>query len=196
MDLERVLESEPWTYDKHLVLFQRIDDTTTISSLSFLECSFWVQIHNLPIKSMTTELGISIGSSIGKVVRVVDSDENGTIGHSLWVRVSIDVSKPLKMDYPLRRPWSSSMGSEQAEYSQSRKSIPPLVKECPLRRVSGGDAGIPWSKTTQPDMAIRVGEPKSVLHAKPLFDDPKRFDETLQMIDSDLGSTADLVALP
>lgn len=100
------------------------------------------------------------------------------------------------MDYPLRRPWSSSMGSEQAEYSQSHKSIPPPVKECPLRRVSGGDTGIPWSETTQPDMAIRVGEPKSFLHAKPLFDDPKRFDETLQMIDSDLGLTADLVALP
>ena len=95
VDLERVLESEPWTYDKHLVLFQRIDDTTTISSLSFSECSFWVQVHNLPIKSMTPELGMSIGSSISKVVRMADSDENGTIGRSLRVWVSIDVSKPL-----------------------------------------------------------------------------------------------------
>lgn len=44
---------------------------------------------------MTPKLGRSIGSPIGKVVQVVDSDENGTIGHSLRVRVSIDVSKPL-----------------------------------------------------------------------------------------------------
>nr|POE85801.1 uncharacterized protein CFP56_07140 [Quercus suber] len=95
VDLEMVLESEPWTYDKHLVLFQRIDVTITISSLSFIECSFWVHIHNLPIKSMTLELGMYIGNSIGKVVRVADSDKNGTIGCSLRVRVSIDVSKSL-----------------------------------------------------------------------------------------------------
>lgn len=42
MDLERVMEFEPWTYDKHVVLFQRIDDTLTISSLSFTKCNFWV----------------------------------------------------------------------------------------------------------------------------------------------------------
>ncbi|KAK7845528.1 uncharacterized protein CFP56_009255 [Quercus suber] len=95
VDLERVMEFEPWTYDKHLVLFQRIDDTTTISSLSFTECSFWVQIHKLPIKSMTPELGRSIGSSIGKVVRVAEFEEKGTIGRSLRVRVAIDVSKSL-----------------------------------------------------------------------------------------------------
>ena len=259
VDLERVLEFEPWTYDKHLVLFQRIDDTTTISSLSFSECSFWVQIHNLPIKSMTLELGMSIGSSISKVVQVANSDENGIIGRSLRVRVSIDVSKPLsrgrklwdngvvfdwvyfryerllnfcyrcgslmhedrdcdvwlgmtdkasldkkqfgpwiraEMDYPSRRPWHSDVGSERAEYSQSCKSIPPPVMECTLRRVSGRDGGIPLSEITQPNKAIQVGEPESVLHAKPLFDDSKRFDETLQMIDSKLGLTSDLGAPP
>ena len=101
VDLERVMEYEPWTYDKHLVLFQRIDDTTTISSLSFIEGTFGIQIHNLLIKSMTPELGMSIGNYIGKVVRVVDVDEKGTIGHSLCVRVSMDVSKPFSRRWKL-----------------------------------------------------------------------------------------------
>ena len=259
VDLERVLESEPWTYDKHLVLFQRIDDTTTISSLSFSECSFWVQVHNLPIKSMTPELGMSIGSFIGKVVRVADSDENGTIGRSLRVWVSIDVSKSLsrgrklwekgevigwvsfryerlpnfcywcgsllhedrdcdvwlgmkdkvsfdkkqfgpwmraEMDFSSCKPWRSGVGSERAKHTQSRTLVPSPVLECTLGHVSGGEAGIPCSETAQPDQVIRVGEPESVMHAKPLFDDSKRFDETLQMIDSEMGLIVDLVAPP
>ena len=44
---------------------------------------------------MTPELGKSIGRSIGKVVQVADLEENGTIGHSFRVQVSIDVSKSL-----------------------------------------------------------------------------------------------------
>ena len=119
MDLERVLKLEPWTYDKHLVLFQRINDTTTISSLSFLECSFWVQIHNLPIKSMTPELGLSIGSTIGKVVRVVDSDEKGSIGHSLRVRVSIVVTKPLSRG---RKIWEKGVVTGWVSFSYERLS--------------------------------------------------------------------------
>lgn len=94
-DLERVLEYEPWTYDKQLAIFQRIDNATTVSSLAFNEYTFWVQIHDLPIKSMMSELGISIGNSIGKAVCVVESTNEGIIGCFLCVRVTLDVSRPL-----------------------------------------------------------------------------------------------------
>ena len=62
--------------------------------------------------------------------------------------------------------------------------------------MSGGEDGIPLPETVQPEKAIRAGESESVLHAKSLFDDSKSFDETLQMIDSELGLTEDLVAPP
>ena len=42
VDLERVMEYKPCTFDKNLVLFQRTEDSTTISSLSFTECAFWI----------------------------------------------------------------------------------------------------------------------------------------------------------
>ena len=101
-DLERVLEYEPWTYDKHLVIFQRIDNATTVSSLAFNECTFWAQIHDLPIKSMTPELGMSIGNSIGKAVCVAESNDDGVIGRYLRVRVALDISKPLSRGRKLK----------------------------------------------------------------------------------------------
>ena len=101
-DLERVLEYEPWTYDKHLVIFQRIDNATTVSTLAFNECTFWVQILNLPIKSITLELGMSIGNSIGKAVCVAESNDDRVIGRYLRVRVTLDVSKPLSRGRKLK----------------------------------------------------------------------------------------------
>lgn len=119
IDLERVMEYEPWTNDKHLVLFQRIEDSTTISSLSFTECAFWVQIHNLPIKSMSPELDLSIGKSIGKVVSVAKTDEKALLGRSLRVRVSIDMSKPLCRG---RKLWDNGVGVGWASFHYERLS--------------------------------------------------------------------------
>nr|POE97860.1 hypothetical protein CFP56_33804 [Quercus suber] len=193
VDLDRVMEFEPWTYDKHL-------------------------IHNLPIKSMTPELGRSIGGSIGKVARVADYEEKGTIGHSLRVRVSIDVSKSLskgrklcdngvavgwfgpwlraKTDYPFHKPWSSGVGSEREEASQSRQTMSLSVQVAPSGRLSGMGDDVPRATTTQPDNVTWVGESESGLHAKPLLEDSKRFDETLQWIDREFGLPADSVAPP
>ena len=34
-DLDRVLDHEPWTYDKHLVVFEKVIANVPISSLTF-----------------------------------------------------------------------------------------------------------------------------------------------------------------
>jgi hypothetical protein len=52
-DLERVIQLEPWSYDKHLVSFQRVEADTSIAEMECKWCSFWVQIHNLPVRRMS-----------------------------------------------------------------------------------------------------------------------------------------------
>ena len=47
-DLEKVFLGEPWSYDRHLVVFQRYDGKTPMTKLEFAKSLFWVQIHNLP----------------------------------------------------------------------------------------------------------------------------------------------------
>jgi hypothetical protein len=70
MDLERVLVNEPWSYDKSLVVFQRLHDDEALSDSKFSHVSFWVQLHNLPIRRMTAEAAETIGKSIGNVEKV------------------------------------------------------------------------------------------------------------------------------
>jgi hypothetical protein len=54
-DMERVLMSELWTFDKHLVVLRRLIDDAPIDESIFNEVSFWVQIHRLSIRAMTEE---------------------------------------------------------------------------------------------------------------------------------------------
>uniref|UniRef100_A0A2N9HU09 Reverse transcriptase domain-containing protein n=1 Tax=Fagus sylvatica TaxID=28930 RepID=A0A2N9HU09_FAGSY len=74
-DLERVLQSEPWSYDKHLVSFQRVEADTSISEMDCQWVSFWVQIHNLPVRRMNHETASALGGTLGVVEKVVESEE-------------------------------------------------------------------------------------------------------------------------
>lgn len=94
-DLERVLEHEPWTYDKHLVIMERVVDNIPISAIPFRFVSFWIQIHNLPVHCMTSEVRDSIGSSVGSLLNTTESEEDGNRGSYLRVRVRVDITKPL-----------------------------------------------------------------------------------------------------
>ena len=53
LDLERVLELEPWTYDKSLVIFRRAVDVDSAPLLPFDSVTFWVQLHNVPDQCLT-----------------------------------------------------------------------------------------------------------------------------------------------
>lgn len=54
-----------------------------------------MQVYNLPFASMTQEVGVQIGESVGKVLKV-HADERGIgWGKFLRIRVEMDISKPL-----------------------------------------------------------------------------------------------------
>lgn len=93
-DLERVLEHEPWTYDKHLVIMERVVDNVPISAIPFRFVSFWIQIQNLPVHCMANEVCDSIGSSIGSLLQTTETEEESNRGSYLRVRVWVDISKP------------------------------------------------------------------------------------------------------
>ena len=93
-DAERVLANEPWSFDKHVVLFQRFDASVPARSLRFIKMKFWVQIHGLPMRMLDPETAYELGETIGPVV---PSENNKELigGDFLRVRVEVDVSRPL-----------------------------------------------------------------------------------------------------
>ncbi|XP_030923483.1 uncharacterized protein LOC115950424 [Quercus lobata] len=94
INTEKVLQGEPWSFDRHLVILQRFNGSKAIKDLEFRVCAFWVQIHDLPFKFMTPEMTEFIGETIGPVIKSNDSMEmkGGTF---MRVKVMVDVTRPL-----------------------------------------------------------------------------------------------------
>ena len=86
-DLDRVLDHEPWTYDKHLVVFEKVTANVPISSLTFQFTTFWIQIHELLVQCLNQETQDAIGSLLGTPLLMTDSESEGGKGNYLRVRV-------------------------------------------------------------------------------------------------------------
>ena len=95
LDLTRVLEFKPWTFNKNIVVFREVTEVEEVPTLEFSMVNFWVQLHNLPHTSLNQATGEAIGKSIGKVIDVADPKDDREGSEFLRVRISIDITKPL-----------------------------------------------------------------------------------------------------
>ncbi|XP_040988946.1 uncharacterized protein LOC121236564 [Juglans microcarpa x Juglans regia] len=95
VDIERVLNGQPWTFDKHLICIQPFGKSTPPNEMIFNQEPFWIQLHGLPLAAMTVDGGEKIDFSLGEVVYVdVDGDGIGWEKY-LRIRVNMDITKPI-----------------------------------------------------------------------------------------------------
>lgn len=55
-DVDKIIQNQPWSFDKHLVVLQRYVKDTPIQDLDFSRATFWVQVHNIPIRYITKKV--------------------------------------------------------------------------------------------------------------------------------------------
>uniref|UniRef100_A0A2N9J2I4 DUF4283 domain-containing protein n=1 Tax=Fagus sylvatica TaxID=28930 RepID=A0A2N9J2I4_FAGSY len=94
-DLLRVLSTEAWSYDKYIILFQRVDDDEDVASMTFSSIPMWVQIHGLPLRSLSSEVAMDLGASLGEVEPYDATGEERSGESNPRVRVRLDITKPL-----------------------------------------------------------------------------------------------------
>jgi hypothetical protein len=94
-DLERVIANGPWSYDKYFIIFQRTEEEIPITALTFDTIDLWVQIHGLPPRHLNAGIGRQIGSTLGKIIPTVDSEDEASWGDFVRVHVSVNISRPL-----------------------------------------------------------------------------------------------------
>nr|POF25458.1 hypothetical protein CFP56_46295 [Quercus suber] len=142
LDMERVLDLEPWSYDKYMVAFERVSEIENVPLLEFNRVNFWVQIHNVPERSLTQATSESVGKTIGKVLEVADPEDDGASNEFLRVRVSIDISKPLPR---CRKLWAEGASRSQAPWWRkpgSKVHFPTSQPDNAPVRVEGNENGV------------------------------------------------------
>ena len=94
--VRHVFSSSPWTFDKKLILMARFIGDLQPSAVKFTHAAFWIRLVNLPIKSMTREMGEDIGQRVGRLITIDAPEDDGVAwGRYLRIRVEVEITKPL-----------------------------------------------------------------------------------------------------
>ena len=66
-DSDRILSSQPWSFNKFLVVFQRYENSIHVHNLDFEKVLLWVQVYDIPFSFMNIIVAEGICSGIGEV---------------------------------------------------------------------------------------------------------------------------------
>ena len=64
-DVNKIIQSEPWCFNKHLVVMKKYDNDGPIRDILFTQATFWAQVHDNPIRFMTKTIAESICDTSG-----------------------------------------------------------------------------------------------------------------------------------
>ncbi|XP_058733973.1 uncharacterized protein LOC131605657 [Vicia villosa] len=94
-DLDTILRNGPWSFDRSLLVLNRISGEEQPSELKMHYGSFWVRIYELPLMLRSETMARKIGNIIG-VFEEMDGRETCRTGRFLRIKVTIDLKNPLK----------------------------------------------------------------------------------------------------
>ena len=86
--------NEPWSFDKHVVLFKRLENNSSTQNINFSHTLFWIQLHGLPVKFMTTTVAKMLCEPAGQVLKLPNA-KTEECGRFMRVQVMVDISQPL-----------------------------------------------------------------------------------------------------
>ena len=93
-EVDKILISEPWSFDKHLVVMQCYEHDLPLEDIKFERTNFWVQVHGLPIKYMTIATVEKICGVVGEVISQSEPKLYDW-GNFIWVKVAMDINLTL-----------------------------------------------------------------------------------------------------
>ena len=91
---ERIIENQPWSFDKHLVVLQTFEEFSKLKDLIFDKALFRVQVHDIPVRFMSKKIVESICKTTGEVRRSLEST-NDDGSNFIRVRFTVDITLPL-----------------------------------------------------------------------------------------------------
>lgn len=96
VDLKKVIDNGPWSYEQSLLLLKQIAPNVSPHSVHLSHADFWVQAYNIPPSMQTKKTAEMIGAFLGSFKRADDDNLDGLWKTFMRIRVQLDVSKPLK----------------------------------------------------------------------------------------------------
>ena len=93
---KRVMAGRPWSFDRHILVLKDFDGRVPPTRMDFMQSTFWIQVHDMPLICMFRAVGKKIGESLGHFEEVDVDDDGAGWGRSLRIRVTLGLTKPLE----------------------------------------------------------------------------------------------------
>lgn len=103
MDIKRVVAGSPWSFNRKALVIKRMDEGDIPRAVKLNTMDLWIQIHELRAGFMSEKVIKKVGNFIGTFVESCPSNFTGVWREFLRVRVTIDLSKPLKRRMKIRQ---------------------------------------------------------------------------------------------
>ncbi|XP_058754368.1 uncharacterized protein LOC131627544 [Vicia villosa] len=94
-DLDSVLKNGPWSFDRALLVLNRISGEEQPADIHMHFASFWIRIYELPLKLRSEAMAKKIGGILG-TFEEMDPREVCKNGRFLRIKVTLDLKAPLK----------------------------------------------------------------------------------------------------
>uniref|UniRef100_A0A803QEG5 Reverse transcriptase n=1 Tax=Cannabis sativa TaxID=3483 RepID=A0A803QEG5_CANSA len=101
VDIERVIERSPWTFDRAPLIFVRVKHGENPRLLVLEKLDLWVQIHDMTSKFMFEKVIKDVGNYIGSFVKSDPNNFQGVWRNYFRIRVSVLVDLPLHRNMKL-----------------------------------------------------------------------------------------------
>ena len=75
-DMEQVLKTEPWSFNKHLMVLRRYDKEIDVSAIEFNLVTFWIQAHDLPVHFRTKAVAEKVCGAAGLVDKNMEESDS------------------------------------------------------------------------------------------------------------------------
>ncbi|WOG86659.1 hypothetical protein DCAR_0205876 [Daucus carota subsp. sativus] len=103
MDLRKVLDGGPWSFEQNMLVYHQMLDTEDAHQVILNDIDIWVQVHDIPKGFISETVLKSIGDFIGQHVKSDPVNFDGTWKSFVRIRVRMNIRKPLKRRMKIKR---------------------------------------------------------------------------------------------
>lgn len=103
LDMQKVLEGGPWTFEQSLLVYQCLKDNEDPHTVRLNTTDIWVQIYDLPTGFASDNVFRNIGNYVGTFIKSDPANINGGWKMYSRIRVTLDLDKPIKRRMKIKR---------------------------------------------------------------------------------------------
>ncbi|KAF4383757.1 hypothetical protein G4B88_020079 [Cannabis sativa] len=103
LDIKRVIEGSPWTYDRKQLIITRLNDGDNPRTVNLNTLDLWLQIHDLQNGFMTMKVAKDAANYAGTFIESDPNNFTGVWREYLRVRVTLSLDLPLKRRMKFRK---------------------------------------------------------------------------------------------